>query len=359
MRVLVAMSGGVDSSVSALLLKEQGHEVIGGFMRMGKLPYSSNPRSCCSLLDSEDAQRVAGALDIPLYIFNFEEEFRELISYFCREYDQGRTPNPCILCNRKLKFEALLRRAESLGCDRLVTGHYARLQGTEEGPRLFRGIDRVKDQSYVLFDLAVKQLERAIFPLGKLSKEQVREIASHYALPIKDKLDSQEVCFVSDHGYKRLFDEYLEGRVRPGPIVDSSGRVCGTHEGYQFYTIGQRKGLGAFGKRIYVTRILPESNTILVGEDSELYQRRFVVSDINWIAPDIRRDLKGEFQFGADVQIRSQHKASPAMIKLTEPERAEVSFDEPQRAITPGQASVFYRGDEVLGGGWIDRVLPE
>lgn len=346
------MSGGVDSSVAAALLKQQGYEVIGAHMQLGRAVGGPAPRPCCTSRTGLDACRVAAKLDIPFHIFDLEDEFREIISYFCREYDRGRTPNPCILCNRQLKFGRLLVRAEELGCSLVATGHYARVvkSGGAEEVRLFRASDRAKDQSYVLFSLRRTQLRRALFPLGELSKREVRLIASELGLHVQGKPESQDICFAPGGDYRLILDEFLPGRVRPGVILDSDGREIGTHEGYQLYTIGQRRKIGAHAARRYVVRIDAESNTLIVGPDAELHHREFTVSDVNWIA-SAARDA-----FEAVIQIRSQHKGARGTVEPMGEGRVRVRFAEPQRAITPGQAAVFYRDDEVLGGGWIESV---
>lgn len=358
-KAVVAMSGGVDSSVAAYLLKEQGYDVVGLFMRMGNL-YGDNTaqkprlRSCCSLEDAHDAERVAESLDIPFYVLNFKEAFEGLVDYFCAEYARGRTPNPCIICNQSLKFGKLLRFAGDIGADHLATGHYARLAKAKDRYILKTGSDRQKDQSYVLFSLSQGQLARALFPLGEWTKEQVRRKASELSLRTEAKPDSQEVCFVPDNGYGELIQERTGNNIRAGLIKDTRGRVLGSHSGIQFFTIGQRRGLGiAMGEPYYVIDIDPVEGTVIVGRDQETLVAEFLVADLNWVSIE-----KPMGKVKADVKIRYNHRAAPAAIYPTEDDMVRVVFDEPQRAVTPGQAAVFYDGDIVLGGGWIERKSP-
>lgn len=352
-KVVVAMSGGVDSSVAAGLLKQGGYEVIGLFMRMGT-PFGSSAeprqRSCCSLEDAHDARRVAEALDMPFYVLNFQRDFEEIIDDFCREYARGRTPNPCILCNQRLKFGRLLRFARGLRAGHLATGHYARL-GKANGRYILRkGLDPRKDQSYVLFSINQEQLSYALFPLGEMTKAEVREKARQMGLKTRDKPESQEICFVPEEGYGRFLLERTGGQVKPGLIKDTRGRVLGRHPGIEFFTIGQRRGLGlALGVPYYVVDIDPEGAVVVVGRDEELLEKEFVVTGLNWIAIEA---LDSERQ--AEVKIRYTHPASPAII-YPEGDGVRVVFRQPQKAITSGQAAVFYDGDVVLGGGWIDR----
>ncbi|MBM4044503.1 MAG: tRNA 2-thiouridine(34) synthase MnmA, partial [Planctomycetes bacterium] len=310
-RIVVAMSGGVDSSVAAHLLREQGYEVIGLFMRMGvsaEAPDAPTGRTCCSAADAFDARRVAASLGIPFYVLNFEQQFRAIMDYFCAEYGRGRTPNPCIRCNEWLKFGRLLEFAKSLDAPFVATGHYARVERvavgaihesplpTGDAPRLGRvgerfvlkkGLDPSKDQSYVLFPLKQPQLASALFPVGSLTKKQVREIARKLDLRVKDKPDSQEICFVPDDNYRRLILERSGQPLRPGLIKDTTGKVLGQHPGIQFFTIGQRRGLGiATGKRRYVVRIDPVENVVIVGSYADALKREFIASDLNWIAID-------------------------------------------------------------------------
>lgn len=347
MKILCAMSGGVDSSVAAWLLKQQGHEVIGVFMRNGIEYHRSNQNSCCSLEDAYDARRVADQLGIPFYSVNLKDGFQKIIDYFIDEYNRGRTPNPCILCNRWLKFGALFDYARALGCRKVATGHYARV--TEESGRMVlkRGVDASKDQSYVLSLLTQEQLEHTVLPLGDLTKDQVRSLAERAGLRTCRKPDSQEICFVPNNDYRKLL---RPSDLRPGEIRTTDGRVVGRHAGLQLYTIGQRKGLGAHGKRMYVVELDPERNAVIVGEDAALHRSGMLVERINWLAA--AEAVPGRL-FRGEVKIRHTHAPAAASIEVLDDERARVLFYEPQRAITPGQAAAFYARDVVLGGGWI------
>ncbi len=355
-KVVIAMSGGVDSSVTACLLKEQGYDVVGLFMRMGNLAgvgtgHEPRARSCCSLEDAQDARRVAESLDIPFHVLNFKEEFEGLVDYFCGEYARGRTPNPCIICNQALKFGKLLRFARYLDARYLATGHYARIEQTGGRYILKTGLDRRKDQSYVLFSLSQEQLARALFPLGEWTKEDVRKKAAELGLKTRDKPDSQEICFTSEDGYEGLIRERTGNLVKTGDIKDTRGRVLGSHPGIQFFTIGQRRGLGiVMGEPYYVVDIDPVDGVVTVGRGEETLVSEFFARNLNWVA--IERPV-GEIE--AEVKIRYTHRPAPATIYPIEDDTVRVVFDEPQRAVTPGQAAVFYRGDTVLGGGWIER----
>jgi tRNA-specific 2-thiouridylase len=353
MKILLAMSGGIDSSVSAMLLKRAGHDVAGVFMRNG-VKHESGARpgkqGCCSLDDAYDARRVADRLGIPFYVLNFEDDFGSIIDYFVGEYDRGATPNPCIRCNRDLKFGRLLEYADAIGAERVATGHYARVE-TRGGRRvLLRGSDANKDQSYVLFPLSQAQLARCEFPVGALAKPDVRAIAREAGLSIAEKPESMEICFVPDNDHRRLLRERLGDRVRDGEFRTTDGRVVGTHGGHQLFTIGQRKGLGvAFGRPMYVVRIDASTNTVVLGEEDELKRESLEVRDVNWIEADARAGDR----FDAVVKVRSRHDGAEATVEALDGGRARVTFAEPQRAVTPGQAAVFYRGDAVLGGGTI------
>ncbi len=355
------MSGGVDSSVAACLLKDQGYDVVGLFMRMGNLPEAvtgqgpgSKSRGCCSLEDAHDAERVAEFLDIPFYVLNFREAFEGLVDYFCKEYMQGRTPNPCIICNHNLKFGKLLGFAADIGAHYLATGHYARLATSDGRYCLKTGRDARKDQSYVLFSLTQQQLSRALFPLGDWSKEDVRKKAAELGLRTGSKPDSQEVCFVPDEGYRGLLRRHMGDTDTAGPIVDTCGNVLGTHPGVQFFTIGQRRGLGiAMGEPYYVVDIDPVSRVVTVGRREETLVREFSVTGLNWVAIE-----RPGGRLEAKVKIRYNHAPAAATVYPVEDDTVNVVFDEPQKAVTPGQAAVFYRGDLVLGGGWIDSKTP-
>ena len=357
MRIVVAMSGGVDSSVAAALLAEAGHEVIGLSMQLydrreGEHGYGS----CCSLDDLHDAGRVARRLNIPHYIVNFEQEFqRTVVANFVDEYVAGRTPIPCSHCNSDVKFATLLDRAEGFGAEVVATGHYARV-AFDEGTRRYvlrRGRDGGKDQSYFLFSLTQDQLSRASFPVGNLSKDEVRDLARAHGLTVADKPDSQEICFVPDGDYasfiERRFDE-TGGLDADGVIVNQSGQVLGRHGGVHRFTVGQRKGLGiALAEPTYVLELRPSERTVVVGPRKQLERTGLRASQVNWIAGAPPDD-------GCRVtaQIRHRHQPAAARVQAIDTARAAVEFESPQMAITPGQAVVFYDGEVVLGGGWID-----
>ena len=368
MRIAVAMSGGVDSSAAAALLREQGHELVGFTMQLWNQNRNINtdengeplPSRCCSLDDVYDARRVADTLEFPFYVLNLEQEFEEsVVEPFIQSYLTGETPIPCVACNSRLKFASLDRMAQSLECDKVATGHYARVEYDESAGRyrLFRGRNYAKDQSYFLWELTQEQLSRAHFPLGEMHKEEVRDIARDAHLYTANKPESQEICFVPDGKYSEFIDRYLdhEGRSNElpsgGEIVDTSGAVLGNHTGIHRYTVGQRRGLGiANEKPLYVLQIERAKNQIIVGEADELESVEFVARGVNWIA--LEEPTK---QIRANVKVRYRHEPAPATIYPLVGARARIVFDEPQRAITPGQATIFYDGDEVVGGGWIIR----
>jgi tRNA-specific 2-thiouridylase len=366
MKIAVAMSGGVDSSAAAAILKDEGHELVGFTMqlwnqRRGLTVDESGepmPSRCCSLDDVYDARRVAEDLGFPFYVLNLEREFeREVVEPFVESYLAGETPIPCVACNSRLKFAALDRMALSVGCERVATGHYARVrfdEGTKRY-RLLRGLDERKDQSYFLWELTQEQLSRALFPLGELSKTDARGAARRHGLSVAEKKESQEICFVPDGDYAGFIERYLEAEGREGErpprgeIVDTDGRVIGEHEGAHRYTVGQRRGIGVSRELpLYVVRVEAEENRVVVGHAGELLSREFTAAGVNWIAFDEPNE-----PLRADVRVRYRHEEAPATITPEGSGRARVRFDQPQRAVTPGQATVFYRGDEVLGGGWI------
>jgi tRNA-specific 2-thiouridylase len=351
-RVIVGMSGGVDSSVAAALLVEQGFEVIGVTMRLWTLHDGDalpSKQQCCSVEDVDDAVAVAQTLGIKHYVLNFEKQFQEaVVDYFVGEYERGRTPNPCLACNEHIKYRALLDRALALDADYLATGHYARVRRTESGFQLLRAVDAGKDQSYVLYTLGQPELSRLLLPLGDYEKSEVRRIAARHGLPVADKPDSNEICFVPNNDYRTFLAERLPST--PGPLVDvASGAVVGQHTGYTGYTVGQRKGLGALGERRFVVSIQPESNVVLIGDDDALKCRTAVAERLRWVSGEPPVD-------GTHVEAKIRYKSRPASATLEAAgETMHVRFDEPQRAITPGQAVVFYDGEVVLGGGTIER----
>lgn len=351
-RVVVGMSGGVDSATGAALLNQHGHEVIGVGLKLTGEGSNGDASACCGLRGLEDARRVAHRIGIPFYVMNCVADFeREVISYFCRTYGRGRTPNPCVACNRRVKFPALLRAAEAVDADFVATGHYARVvrKADNVAVELRRGADRSKDQSYFLHSLSRRQLSRVIFPLAEMTKGRTRRTARSLGLPVWEKPATQDACFLGERDYRHFLREKSPHAFAPGPIVSTRGEVLGRHEGIACFTIGQRKGLGlARREPLYVVGIDASSNRVIAGSREDVGTRRLIVERVNWIAPDAPPP-----HMRAQVQVRYRHKASPATMTRVDDGRVEVGFDRPQHAPAPGQSAVFYRGEIVLGGGII------
>ena len=382
MRVVLAMSGGVDSSAAAKLLLEQGYDVVGLFMRSGateesvcattnssglceseaELPVvnvKSHKQGCCSASDAADARRVADSLDIPFHALNFSDAFGRIKDYFADEYLAGRTPNPCVMCNNWLKFGKLWDFAKQVGAERIATGHYARLlpadggvpvDGGDARPGLFRGRDRGKDQSYVLFGINRNLLDRILFPVGDFKKPALRDFAREAGLRTADKPDSQEICFIPDNDYAAFIERYRGKRDTAGELVDTAGVVLGRHDGFERFTIGQRRGLGiAFGSPRFVVAIEPESRRVVIGEKADLACSVLEADRLNWLVDDMPA------RFTCRAQIRYRHTAAEAEVEILDEDRLRIRFTEPQFGIAPGQAVVLYDGDRVLGGGWIRK----
>jgi tRNA-specific 2-thiouridylase len=356
-RVVLAMSGGVDSSVAAYLLKQQGYEVIGLFMRTGahgldddKTP--SRKKGCCSAQDAGDARRVADRLDMPFYALDFESDFSRIIDYFADEYLAGRTPNPCVVCNNWLKFGRLWSYGKQLDADFIATGHYAQIVFHNGHAELHRAADAAKDQSYVLHGIRRSLLPRLLFPIGGYRKEEVRALAREAGLGVQDKPDSVEICFVPDGDHAALIRRRRPELVTAGHIVDTAGNVLAEHDGIEHFTIGQRKGLGfAAGERRYVLRIVPEKNEVIVGDRAELLAGGLLASKVNWLLAE--RPVK---PLACTAKIRYRHPGAAATVIALADGMARVDFADAQSAITPGQAVVFYDGARVLGGGWIESA---
>ncbi len=356
--ILIAMSGGVDSSVATAILAQQGYKLAGITMSVWDGPGGADGKSkssCCSIDDADDARRVAQKLGVPHYTMNVKSLFREkVIDYFTGEYMTGRTPNPCVLCNQVLKFDYLFEQGRKFGAVKVATGHYARI-GTFNGRKLIlRGVDRSKDQSYFLFSIPNSRLNNIIFPLGRFSKLETRALAIKHGLNVAQKPESQEVCFIPDNDYNEFIRTQTGGKdIGEGDIVDHNGAIIGHHKGYPFYTIGQRRGLGISAPEPkYVTRIEPEPNRIVVGNKSELYSKALLATSMTWHLPP--EEIQ---KMDITARIRYRSEDSPAMVTPVGDDGATVEFEQPQLAITPGQAVVFYHGEYVLGGGWIEKRL--
>jgi len=354
-KVVVAMSGGVDSSVAAALIKDEGYQVIGITMQIWPSGKQNNFGGCCGIGTIEDAKRVAYKLGISHYVMNFRDTFaQKVITDFYEEYSLGRTPNPCIRCNQYIKFDALLEKAKELGADFVATGHHARIEKDEARERhlLKKGVDQDKDQSYFLYTVTQEQLRHILLPIGNFTKEKVREIARELKLTVAAKPESQEICFIPDDDYPEFLKAYIPQAAEPGPILNEQGSILGNHQGILSYTIGQRKGLGISAKEpLYVIAIEPERNAIVVGNKEKVFGDELIASCLNWItAARLTQPIT------AKAKIRYRHQEAEATVIPLDEKRVYVKFKEPQMAITPGQAIVFYEGDTVIGGGTIESV---
>ena len=351
-KVVVGMSGGVDSSVAAFLLKEQGYDVIGVTMQIWQDDsVETTENGCCGIQAVDDARRVAGQLDIPYYVMNFKNEFKDnVIDYFVEEYKLGRTPNPCIACNRYVKWESLLKRSLQIGADFIATGHYARICQLDNGRYAIRNsVTAKKDQTYALYNLTQEQLAHTIMPIGDYTKEQVRKIAEDNNLMVAHKPDSMEICFVPDNDYAGYIERTTDYKPVPGNFVDVNGNVIGRHNGIIHYTVGQRKGLGlAMGHPVFVVAIRPETNEVVIGENKDVFSKTLYANNLNFMSIEKLQD-----QVRAKGKIRYSHSGADCTIRMIDGKTLECTFDEPQRAVTPGQALVLYDGEYVLGGGVI------
>jgi tRNA-specific 2-thiouridylase len=351
-RVVVAMSGGVDSSTVAAMLKDQGYDVIGVTLQLYDLGVTLEKKgACCAGQDIYDAKNVSDMIGIPHYVLNYETIFKQsVMDDFADSYLRGETPIPCVRCNQSVKFRDLFKVAKDLGADALATGHYAIIKHTDEGSSLYKGLDHTKDQSYFLFATTPEQLDYLHFPLGELSKEQTREMARKYNLPVMDKPDSQDICFVPNGSYVSVISKMRPGALDKGEIVHIDGRVLGEHKGIIGYTIGQRRGLGiSNADPLYVVGIDAENKRVIVGPEDALYSKAFVIKEVNWLD---KTRITGQF----NVRLRSMHKGSMAKVTITG-DKGVVELSQPEKAITPGQACVIYDGDRVVGGGWVTKEI--
>ena len=357
-KVVVGMSGGVDSSVAAYLLKEQGYDVIGVTMQIWQdesQEQIEDNGGCCGITAVDDARRVAMQLDIPYYVMNFKNEFKKnVIDYFTDEYIHGRTPNPCIACNRHVKWESLLKRSLEIGADCIATGHYARIAQLENGRYAIQNsVTARKDQTYALYNLTQWQLEHTLMPVGAYHKEEIRKIAAREGLFVANKPDSQDICFVPDGDYAGYLEREEGLKAVPGNFVDMNGKVLGTHKGIIHYTIGQRKGLGlAMGHPVFVVDIIPETNEVVIGENADTFSKELIADKTNFMS--VERPEDGMQVIG---KIRYAHKGAPCRIYMLDADRVRVVFDEPVRAATKGQAVVFYEDDHIVGGGTIKEII--
>lgn len=359
-RVIVAMSGGVDSSMAAALLKKQGYDVVGIFMKLwvektiptSKVGTRSRENICCSVEAATAARAVAKKLDIPFYVVNFADEFKKIVvDYYIKEYENGRTPNPCVICNRDIKGELLMKKMKELDADFLATGHYCRIKKDKNGYHLSQSKDKNKDQTYFLWTLTQAHLKHLLFPVGDLTKPEVRQIASKMNLPTAERRESQGICFIPDRDVSGFLKRHTRRLTKPGPIANIAGEKIGQHDGLINYTIGQRERLGLGGpKAYYVVKLDVEKNTLIVGDEKDLYRKDLIVEDLNWINPTTANRLLTT-EIGA--RIRYGHPIESCKIKAVDGGQLAVSFTNPQRAITPGQSIVFYKDEEMLGGGII------
>ena len=352
-KVVIGMSGGVDSSVAAYLLKEQGYDVIGVTMQIWQedKDYTEREGGCCSLSAVDDARRVANKIGIPFYVMNFRDSFKEkVIDYFVQEYIDGKTPNPCIACNKHLKFDELLRKARGIGADYVATGHYAKIEERDGRHLLIRSDDYRKDQTYALYNFTQDQLAHTLMPCGEYTKDRIREIAKEIGLSVYNKKDSEEICFIPDNDHGRYIKEARPLEVVKGNFVDKNGNVLGQHKGIVYYTIGQRKGLGiAFGKPMFVIDINAKNNTVILGDNSDLFQYNLIAKDVNFISiEDIKEPIR------VKAKVRYAAKPADATVYKVAEDKIKIVFDEAQRAITKGQSVVMYDGDKVVGGGIIE-----